>query len=94
MINNAIINEQWSTKDVFPLIIASLILDHLLVFSHGNLGINFFDEINDNRHNDEKSCAADSERGAAGKTLHDERQYCDYTEKQSTDKSDASNDAT
>ena len=60
-----------------------------LVFPHGDLRINFFDQIKNDRNDDENGRPAQSKGSVAGDKLHNERQNCHETQKDRTQKRNA-----
>ena len=56
-----------------------------LVLSGGDLGVNFFDKVNDHRDNNEKAGAADGDGIDAGKGPHHQRQDGHNAQKEGSD---------
>src|SRR3989344_208210 len=61
----------------------------VLVFPHGDLGVYFFDEVEDDRDDDEERGAAEGYGGDASRPLHDKRQDRDETQEHGSEHGNA-----
>ena len=65
----------------------------VLILPYRNLSVDFFDEVDDHRDNDEQSRAADGDGGDAGEVFDDDRKDGDGAEEKRADESQTGQDA-
>lgn len=65
----------------------------VLVLANRDLSVDFFDQVDDDRDDDEQSCATDGDGGNAGDVFDNDREDGDATEEKRADQCQTSQDA-